>query len=483
MYSSFLDLHQAGRDLSYFWCRIQLNSTRTLPGMTSAQGRITGAIARLAGLRCMLASSMRERGFRLASSAWFIAVVAMMLRNAYFVYMTHLIPPAVLRSVPFQNEVGNVAAALAKGEGFCCLFRQPTGPTAWLAPVYPLLVACIFKICGTFTLLAFSTTVFLNCLFSSLATLPLFYAGKRVAGIRTAVLASWVWAIFPSGIILPFEWIWDTSLSVLLAAALLWSTFRLKNSSKRRDFALYGLFWGVSLLTNPALGAVAPFFIGWLFYQHRNNRALQFSRALLVVGVLVLTCLPWTIRNYEQFHRFIPLRSNFPFEFWSGNNEIFDEHSREVNRITRYEQVHLYGELGENAFMAEKMEQAVGFVRTHPVLYAELFGRRIVATWLGTESPWEDFGQSRSSLARFLIAWNALALVGIVAGLLRLYLGQPAYFIPIAVFPMVFPLTFYIAHTTLRHRHPCDPIVALVIAIGIAGTAPAREKIGSNSSI
>jgi hypothetical protein len=425
----------------------------------------------------MLASGMRERIFRLTKSAWFIAAVAMLLRTAYFVYMAHLIPSVVLASVPFQNEVGNVAAALANGEGFCCLFRQPTGPTAWLTPVYPLVVACIFKICGTFTLLAFKATVFLNCLFSSLATIPLFHAGKRVGGIRTAALAGWIWAIFPSGIILPFEWIWDTSLSVLLGAALLWSTFELKKSSRGRSFALYGLLWGVSLLTNPALGAVAPFLIGWMLYQQRCNRVLQWRRGLLTIGVLILTCLPWTVRNYTDFHRFIPLRSNFPFEFWSGNNEIFDEHSREVNRITRYEQVHLYAELGENAFMAEKMEKAIAFVRTHPVLYAELSGRRIVATWLGTESPWDDFAQTRSLLARFLIAWNAAALLGIIVGLTRLYLGQRGYFIPVASFPIVFPLTFYIAHTTLRHRHPCDPVVALVIAVGIAGAAAARELV------
>jgi hypothetical protein len=214
-----------------------------------------------------------------------------------------------------------------------------------------------------------------------------------------------------------------------------------------------------------------------MLYQQRCNRVLQWRRGLLTIGVLILTCLPWTVRNYTDFHRFIPLRSNFPFEFWSGNNEIFDEHSREVNRITRYEQVHLYAELGENAFMAEKMEKAIAFVRTHPVLYAELSGRRIVATWLGTESPWDDFAQTRSLLARFLIAWNAAALLGTIVGLTRLYLGQRGYFIPVASFPIVFPLTFYIAHTTLRHRHPCDPVVALVIAVGIAGAAAARELV------
>jgi hypothetical protein len=417
----------------------------------------------------MLLSYMRERILRLSGSAWFIALVAMALRAAFLLCKAHLIPAELLAAVPFQNEAGNVAAALAQGNGFCCLFREPTGPTAWLAPVYPLLLACVFKLFGTFTLWSFYVAVLLNCIFSSLACIPLFHAGKLIGGTATAALAAWLWAIFPSGIILPFEWIWDTSLSVLFAAALLWATLELADSSRLREFALYGLLWGLSLLTNPALGALLPFLLGWLLYRHRGNSGQQVRLALMPVAMILLTCLPWTARNYVQFHRFIPLRSNFPYELWSGNNEIFDEHSREVNRITRYEQVRLYARLGENAFLDEKWEKARNFIRTHPALYAQLFGRRIVATWLGSESPWRDFLRTDSLLARFLLLWNALTLLGVIAGLGKLYLRPRAYFFPLASFPFIFPLTFYIAHTSLRHRHPCDPILALLIAVAVTG--------------
>lgn len=419
---------------------------------------------------------MLGRVLRFASSAWFIAFVALVLRLAYLVHMAHQIPAVVLAAVPFQNEVGNVASALAQGHGFCCLFRQPTGPTAWLSPVYPLIVATIFKLFGIFTLRSFYTAVSLNCAFSALATIPLFHAAKRVAGLTTAAMAAWIWALFPAGIILPFQWIWDTSLSVLLAATLLWSTLELKDRSRQWDFALYGLLWGLSLLTNPALGALLPFLVGWVVFQHGRDRALQIRLGLTTCAVLVLACLPWTIRNYVQFHRFIPLRSNFPYEFWSGNNEIFDQHSRAVNRITRYEQVHLYAESGENEFLSDKLHRALQFVRSHPYLYAQLFGRRMVSTWLGTESPWQDFVDSDSQFIRFLLAWNVFALLGLIVGLLRLYLRRRDQFFPVACFPIIFPLTFYIAHTTLRHRHPCDPMVALLIAIAIVGVQRQRSR-------
>lgn len=420
---------------------------------------------------------MRQTLLRVGTLVWVITLVAFVLRVAYFLYMAHLIPRTVLADVPFQNEVGNVASALAQGHGFCCLFRQATGPTAWLAPIYPLLIAGIFKLFGTFTLRSFLASVLLNCIFSAAATIPLFFVGKRVGGLATAVASGWIWAIFPSGIILPFQWIWDISLSVLLAACLLWATLELEKSSNRRDFLLYGFLWAASLLTNPALGALLPFLIGWLIYRQRASLQRIVGCCALALAVAILCCLPWTVRNYVHFHRFIPLRSNFPYEFWSGNNEIFDEHSRAVNRITRYEQVRLYARLGENAFLDQKREEAVRFVRTHPALYTQLFARRVVATWLGTGSPWEDFAGTDSVLARFLIVWNAVSLLAMLVGLTRFYLRKRGYFVPIAAFPIVFPLTFYIAHTSLRHRHPCDPVIALLIAVAIAGT---RREIIKN---
>jgi hypothetical protein len=148
---------------------------------------------------------------------------------------------------------------------------------------------------------------------------------------------------------------------------------------------------------------------------------------------------------------------------------MFDEHSHAINRITRYEEVHLYSQDGETEFLHEKWLKAVNFVRTHPRLYFQLFGRRVIATWFGTETPWLDFLRTDSLFVRFVFLWNAVAVLGIVVGLLRLHLSHNPGFFPLAVFPLVFPVTFYIAHTTLRHRHPCDPVIALILALGIVG--------------
>lgn len=406
---------------------------------------------------------------RMVSSPIPICVVALCLRLAFVADQAHKIPAEALATIPFQNEVGSIAAAVSNGNGFCCVFLQPTGPTAWLAPVYPLLVALLFKIFGSFTVQAFYAAATMNSIFSALTCLLVYLAGERIGGNVVGMCAAWLWAFFPSGILMPFEWIWDTSLSALLAAALLWATLMAEEQWRVRNALLYGLLWGVALLTNPALGLLAPFLLGWIAYRQGGIAPARFRCTAVSLALIVACCLPWTIRNAVQFHRLIPLRSNFAFELWLGNNEVFDEHSREISRITRFEQVRRYAQLGETAFLNEKRAQAEAFLLRHPGLALKLTGRRIITTWLGTETPWLDFWRTDSWLIRFLFLWNVVTLLGAIAALARLFREHSPFLFPLAAFPLIFPLTYYITHSSLRYRHPCDPVLALLLAIAVIG--------------
>lgn len=396
---------------------------------------------------------------------WAICVAALVFRVAFVFYEGHQVPPQALAVVPFQNEVGSVAAALSQGKGFCCLFQQPTGPTAWIAPVYPFFLSGIFRAFGVFTVSSFYVAALFNCIFSALVCVPLFRVAERIANRTTAMAASCLWAIFPSAILIPFEWIWDTSLSALLAISLLWFTLHLADHPQRRNFILYGVFWGFCLLTNPALGAVLPFFVLWLYLRFRLVQARYASELVLSVALALLVCVPWTIRNAVQFHRVIPVRSDLPFEIWMGNNPIYDEHSRALNRITRYEQVHLYSQLGETAFLDQRGKEAREFIRSHPALCLKLASRRVIALWLGTSTPWRDFLRADSAFVRFLFGWNLLTLLGTIIGLLTLAIAKQGFFLPMVAFPLAFPLIYYFTQESLRLRHPCDPALALLVAL------------------
>ncbi|HJZ65475.1 MAG TPA: glycosyltransferase family 39 protein [Candidatus Acidoferrum sp.] len=412
---------------------------------------------------------MLNKLLSIATSVWLIFSAAFLMRTAFVWHQQRIIPHEVLASVPFENEAGNIADALAQGRGFSDVFRKPTGPTAWLAPVYPSLLAAIFRIFGQFTYSSFLAAALLNCVFSSAATIPLYFAARRVSGVRLAALAAWLWALCPSGIILPFEWIWDTSLSAFLACAILWITFELASSADCIDWIAYAVLWAISLLTNPALGILLPFFLLWLVFRNtsENTNACRLP-ALVCVATIILCCAPWTIRNYFHFHRLIPLRSNLPFELWIGNNDIFDEHAvGGTERITRFGEVRLYAQLGENAYMEEKRHLAWDFIRTHPLLEARLTFRRITAAWLGTEHPLHDFLSTDSLLIRSIFLFSTGLTLATIVGVALLFLRRNPFAIPLSLVPLLFPLVYYATHSSLRYRHPIEPILLLISAFTI----------------
>jgi hypothetical protein len=426
-----------------------------------------------------------------------------------------------LGNVPFQQETGNIAYALAQGKGFSNVFRAETGPTAWLAPVYPLLVAATFKLFG-FTARAFFACVALNILFSAAACVPIFFAGKRIGGLGVASGAAWLWAFFPSAVMMPFEWIWDTSLSALLAALILWATLELAESERVLDWCVYGVLWGLALMTNPALGLLLPFLLGWAAFYERGQGLVRWKRVALATGVAILCCVPWTIRNYVAFHRFIPVRSNLPFEVWLGNNDIFDEHARNGRRsITRTEEARRYAQLGETAYMAEKWELATSFMRVHPELELRLTGRKFVSFWMGTESPLKNFRETDSWMIRGIFSSSFLTAIGAVCGVVVLWVQRkkitprvargerqrpdrieagadrkggagrgkngdsaedmaknPVF--PLAVFPVVFPCLYYLTHADLRYRHPIDPVVLMLTVAGVWGLVRKDRSAKSN---
>src|SRR5580704_6201826 len=176
---------------------------------------------------------MKDTLRKAATSLLLIVVIALVARSVFAWYEARQISAQALSVVPFQTETGHIAYSIASGKGFSSPFQRDSGPTAWLAPVYPYLLAGIFTVFGIYTLRSFFISLLLNILYSAGVCVPIFYAGKRIAGLGVASAAAWLWALFPNAIIIPFEWIWDTSLSALLLATLLWATFELAESRRR----------------------------------------------------------------------------------------------------------------------------------------------------------------------------------------------------------------------------------------------------------
>ena len=410
-----------------------------------------------------------------------IVLAALAFRAAFaWSYQAHL-PHRALRVIPFLFESGNIAHSIATGGGFASPFRIDTGPTAWMTPVYPYLLASVMKLFGPYTFASWLAAVAVNIFFSCLVSIPLYFAAKKIGGARLAAGAAWLWAVFPNAIQMTYQSLWDTSLSAFIATTVFWATLQVAESRTLRAWILYGLLGGLALMTNASLLSTLPLLAGWAAYRQR--RADAQSRTWLrgvVAAVLIAAacCLPWTIRNWRVFHAFIPLRSVLGLQLWCGNNP-----DAKVVWLGGQHPIHdqaernHYIETGEVAYMREKERNAIDYIATHPAHEAQLIAGRFVSIWTaGTPTPVSDFLRTRSAWFRYVLLFNIVVALGTLAGLVILFTRGSPFALPISVYPVVFPWAYYLTLALPRYRHPIEPVLLLLTAVAIQEALATRQS-------
>ena len=407
---------------------------------------------------------------RILTSPLFILIVALALRLWSLANYTSIHPHQALGTIPFLFEPGNIAYSLANGHGFSSPFRVDTGPTAWMTPVYPALLAAIFRLLGNYTYSAFLAAASLNIAFSTLTCLPLYYAAQRLAGRSAGAIAAWLWAIFPTAIILPYESFWDASIAALLMATLLWATFALTKSNTIHAWYAYGLLWGFAIMTSATLASLLPFLLGWAAWCCRRSfRSQSLEKPALALGIALLCCIPWTVRNYTRFHTLVPLRSVMGLSLYVGNNDRADGiGTAGLHPISNQTERNRYIELGEIAYMDEKRSHALSFMSSHPATTLRLTANRFLAVWTGgTIHPFTDF--LRGPLwSRWVLFCEAFTTLGAFTGLILFYRKDRYGTRPLAAVVLIFPLPYYLTIAPARYRHPLEPV--LVLLTGAAAT-------------
>ena len=419
-----------------------------------------------------------------ATSLWLILLVALAIRLAYMWEFQHIHPRQGVSVIPFLFESGNIAHSLATGRGFSSPFRVDTGPTAWMTPLFPLLLAGIIRLFGAYTFHAWAATVLLNITCCTIACIPIYFTGRRIDGIRLAAGAAWLWAIFPNAILLPVESMWDASISALLVATILWATMALAESQRLRDWCAYGLLWGIALMFNATLAALFPILAGWLLYRARQEWRRSVRNAAAALAITILCCVPWTVRNYRVFHQFVPLRSVLGLQLWLGNNDQTENIFRgDLHPIYNASERDKYISMGEIAYMRQKKQQALAYIFSHPAREASLISYRAISIWSGgTPYPLEDFLGTPALRFRAILAFNLVAALGTLCGIIILFRERRAFAVPVAAFPLVYPWAYYLTLALPRYRLPIDPIVLLLLAISIQRVAQKFVRVKSSAA-
>jgi 4-amino-4-deoxy-L-arabinose transferase-like glycosyltransferase len=407
---------------------------------------------------------------RLLSSPVFITVFAFLLRILWLYHHSKGLPTPVLANSPYGYEVGRVARAIAAGEGFSSpLDPLKSGPTAWFTPIYPYLLAGIFKIWGIYSDTSRYVIQMLECAFVSLTVIPIYGIAKRTFGAATAVGAVWVWALLPNGFHFPVEWIWDTTMAALFLSLIFWATLSMQEDRGSWSWIGYGALCAFGVLINPSIFAVVPFLLGWLIWGNRKRSAHWMRSGSLAILVFTICLVPWTVRNYLVLGKAIPLRSNFGLELWLGNNpEVLDTWSLEIHPMYDAAEGAKFVRMGEIAYMAEKQHLAFEYMRTHPGRTVNLIFRRFAVLWLATSDSPIDLWSTGNWYSRSVLFLNCGVSLLCFLGTMFAFRQRKPDAAPYAFVILMFPLVFYLTHSSLRYRFPMDPIMIVLAASAFA---------------
>jgi hypothetical protein len=366
-----------------------------------------------------------------------------------------------------DGEAQNIAIAFAQTGAIANPFGRGSGLSAHLNPAPEIFAGSLYRLFGIES--TTSETVLAGCAIAiAMASGYALFRAFALLGVpltwRIAALV--VYALVPMN----FYWetvafrVWEGGVTVLLAAVLLVGTLVCENASTIRWRQWVGLSVIASLILffNPAMGLTAFAMLGILLLRQSPVRrwpALVGASA----ATLVLVLAPWTIRNYEAFGSFVPLRSNAGLELAVANYPgAVDAADQQRAFVDRLDEIHPY--LSRQAFNRmltfgdERVySRALGrearqWIVENPGSFLRLSIRHITQFYFPPKWFWAIFGGSSVGTAvKQAMFWiiSALGLIGAIAGLL-FWRGGWFY---VSVFALAPSLTYAVVQPVLRYHY------------------------------
>jgi 4-amino-4-deoxy-L-arabinose transferase-like glycosyltransferase len=376
----------------------------------------------------------------------------------------------------FGWEMGWTARSLALGRGFSSPFLPSTGPTALVPPLFPWLLAAIFKIFGIYSAQSAIVILTLNSLFSALTCIPAYLSVRHSLGHRPAAIAAWAWAVYPFAIYFSAGRVWDYALTGLLFSLSFYTVQRIHLKSRLSSWFGLGLLFGFTCLSNPSVALNLFFLLLFAAWKVRQTGGPWLRRAF-VTGIAFFAVLaPWTLRNYRTLHIVSPVRDGFWLEAFAGNNgDTFKSNSAAAHPASNPVEMQLYQQYGEVAYIAQKKELTHDFVQHHPLFTLGVTLRRVLSFWTGFWS----FSRAYLAVEPFDVPnvfFSTALTLFMLRGLRRLWSVNHQSAFSYLILLLVFPIPYYLSHTTPDYRQPIEPMIATLVTFGIFALRPQEQE-------
>ena len=419
-----------------------------------------------------------------------VIAVSVVLRMAAAFYLGNSVAP--LPGIFDQVSYHTLAGRVLEGHGFTFgtgwwPATAANEPTAHWSFLYVLWLAGIYGVGGTYPIVARLTQavaigVLQPLLIYRVATKVF---GARVGLVSASVVACYAYFVYYAAALLTESFyivaiLWSLDRALELASA--------RNAPPHRRRLVWiqlGVALAAAVLLRQVVLAVVPVILLWAWWNaDAGGTSLQAAvagRRQAVAGavaaalIVAAAILPWTVRNYVAFHRFVLLNTNAGFAFFWGNHPIHGTRFVPIlpdGAYTRLIPEDLMG-LDEAAMERALMRRAVAFVADDPARFVVLSASRIteyMKFW-----PSRDSGRA-SNYARVLSFGVCLPFMagGIVLALSRrpdrgshAFPEQRAAEWLLLGVAGVYTAVHLLSWTLVRYRLPVDAVLMPFAALAI----------------
>lgn len=397
-----------------------------------------------------------------------------------------LFPENGWSGVGYGSELGQIASNLAEGRGYSSPFSAGIQPTAWVAPLVPMVWALVFKLLGVFSWASLVCLGVLQCLASAGACGFYYLILRRLARQTENGLPFWV----RGGLGLLMIWplclkaaatYWYFPWQECAVAALYWTSLKWLDYPAWRSALWLGVCAGVAALINPV--PLVLLMGTWLLSWRRSLEPSPSPPARiilqwgLIVGVAGVCMAPWMIRNAVVFGAFVPLRSSLGVELLQGNNPdgaiIQTAHS--LHPAVRVEERGKFLSMGERAYNQAALKAALGYIQTHPGMTMKRTLQRAYAFWCSDvrgDWPWQPqvqsprrwVGVAKNTIKAGIWIGPVLSLIWVM-GTGR-FKAVPYWGLFVTLF-VCLPLPYYITHVSPMYAYALQPYMIILCAAGL----------------
>lgn len=280
------------------------------------------------------------------------------------------------------GEYRRIAEAIAEGRGFSDPFGVTTGPTAWMPPVFPALMAAVLKASGSIEAVAAAVLTLQNLVLIYMGFIVLRFASGPASPRNSPIVALTAYVLtVMSNYFYYFQFTHDHIIVGLWVCLFVDLADRLWARTPRpSQIVPWGIVGGLSVLTAPVLG---PVWVALTMMLAVAAKRIRWSVASGLIACAIV--VPWMVRNALVFHRVVPVKSNLAFELYQSQCLEKDGVLRQVTSFTHPflepdgMERRLYIQDGEMKYMDQKRRAFLQSIREDPSSYLWRVGNRLAA--------------------------------------------------------------------------------------------------------